>query len=112
MSTTTAPTPPAAEREFDGRELLRQIGTMNLMGISGLRADLYDGKVILPVGHGYSVEVILAWNDSYTVTRVFTRAGVKTAKGSRSGVYFDQVGDAAYYASCFQSYDAIEWVTK
>ena len=85
------------------REALRQIGRMNVLSISGGRSSLdTDGALILPVGRGYSVRVILdEGSDTYTVQRVFTRAGVVRVKGERTWVYCDEVGEVAYRASCY-----------
>ena len=51
------------------------------------------------------VTVDLAGNDSYTVRRVFTRAGRTWVKGERTDIYCDQVGEQAYQASCFRNVD-------
>jgi len=83
--------------------LLDQIGRATVLAISGGRVlprAAGDG-VILPVAHGYSVEVILAANDTYTVRRVFTRGGKQWIKGAVCGVYCDRVGEVAYLASCY-----------
>lgn len=85
--------------------LLRQIGGGNVLAISGGRKKLIDGTLILPVGNGYSVEVDLAANDTYTVRRVFTRGIKRWVKGEATNVYNDQVGETAYQASSFRSYD-------
>ena len=58
-------------------------------------------SLILPVAHGYTVEIDLALNDTYTVRRVFTRAGKRFVKATVTGVYFDQIGEVAYQASCY-----------
>jgi hypothetical protein len=39
------------------------------------------------------------------VRRVFRRAGREWIKGERDRVYCDEVGEVAYHASCFRSYD-------
>jgi hypothetical protein len=106
-------------RSFDPAELIAQIGAGNMMAISGLRYSTSgsDGKpyvfvVHLPVGHGYRVDVSLAADDTYTVQRVFRRGEKEWVKGQRTGVYFDEVSEAAYYASCYVSYDEQEWTVK
>lgn len=88
-------------RPIDTSELLAQIGRMNLLAISGGRVQLRHTGVTLPVGHGYQVTVDLAADDTYTVRRVLTRAGRSFVKGEQTGVYFDQVGEVAYRASCY-----------
>jgi hypothetical protein len=40
---------------------------------------------------------------TYTVRRVFARAGKEWIKGVRTNIYGDQVGEAAYEASCFRN---------
>jgi hypothetical protein len=86
-------------------ELLNQIGRMNVLAISGGRVRTADETVILPVASGYTVEIELAANDTYTVRRVFTRGVKRFIKGQIDNVYCDQVGDIAYEASCFRSND-------
>lgn len=84
--------------------ILRQIGRMNVLAISGGRVTALPDGVELPVGYGYSVRVRYnRGGDDYTVQRVFKRAGVEFDKGSREGVYCDEVGNFAYYASCFRN---------
>ena len=86
-------------------ELLAQIGRMNVFAISGGRVSARQTGITLPVGCGYSVTVDLAGNDTYTVRRIFVRAGVVKIKGELTGVYCDEVGEAAYQASSFRSYE-------
>lgn len=98
-----------AFRPLDPGELLAQIGMGNLLAISGGRVGpIYSERVggdvigvVLPVGHGYSVEVLLAADDTYVVRRVFVRAGRRFDHGERSNVYADEVGEVAYAASCY-----------
>lgn len=92
-------------RECDATELLAQIGRMNIFAISGGRVIARRTGITLPLGCGYSVTVDLAWNDTYTVRRVFARAGVAKIKGELIDVYCDEVGEAAYQASSFRSYE-------
>lgn len=95
MTTTTDPI---------ARTMLRQIGTGNVLAISGGRVrHLAPGRIEMPVHYGYSV--IAEYDparDLYDVHRVFTRGLVRTFKGSAFGVFADQVGDAAYRASCYR----------
>lgn len=94
-----------AFRSCDTSELLGQIGRMNLFAISGGRVLRRDTGVTLPVGNGYSVTVDLAANDTYTVRRVFKRGAKVWVKGEQSEVYCEDVGEQAYQASSFRSYD-------
>lgn len=97
--------------ECDARTLVQQIGR-NIYAISGGR--VYDSGhgVILPVSSGYKVVVDLMAGDTYRVRRLFIRGTRVWLKGERTNVYFDEVGEVAYYASCFRSYDADEWPHK
>lgn len=88
------------------RELIGQIGRMNILAISGGRTRLIDGVLVLPVGSGYTVEVeYVRGRDSYTVRRVFTRAGKRFVKGEVEDVYAGEIGEMAYQAHAFRSYD-------
>lgn len=89
-------------RRCDVDVLLAQIGRANVLAISGGRVEERATGVTLPVRYGYSVEVDLAANDTYTVRRVFTRSGNRTIKGVERNVYAEDVGDAAYRASCYR----------
>src|SRR5712691_486792 len=90
-------------RECDAATLLAQIGSGNVLAISGGRVKIRETGITLPVSSGYSVTVDLAGNDTYTVRRVFTRSGVARVKGERADVYCEEVGEAAYRASCFRN---------
>lgn len=89
--------------ECDTRTLVDQIGHMNILSISGGRISRRETGVTLPVAYGYSVTVDLAGDDTYTVRRMFKRGVKSWIKGEQTGVYCDQVGEAAYVASCFQN---------
>lgn len=100
--------------------IIHQIGRINVLAISGgRRRPLFteDGTpapgVSLPVSNGYSVEVELDFaSDTYIVRRVFARGGKRWVKGEVTNVYCDEVGEIAYIASCFRSYDFGEEVAK
>lgn len=87
----------------DTDTLLAQIGRMNVLAISGGRVLRRDTGVTLPVGCGYTVTVDLTAGDDYVVRRVFTRGGKASVKGEQTRVYCDEVGEAAYRASCFRN---------
>jgi hypothetical protein len=102
-------------RPFNEDVLLDQIGRMNVLAISGGRVGVWkpQGKTVeveLPVSSGYLVRITLGWNDTYTVERVLRRrpkgqsAKVSKVLGRMEGVFCDQVGEVAYYASCYKSY--------
>ena len=98
------------------QEMVRQLGRMNLMAISGGRVlGSYHG-ISLPVAHGYSVTVQLDGNDTYVVRRVrVTKVkGVPVVRlyGERTNVYAEDLSEVAYFASCYVSYSADEWPGK
>ena len=90
-------------RDCDARTLVDQIGRRTVLGISGGRIITRPTGITLPVSSGYCVTVDLAANDTYTVRRVFKRGPKTWIKGEQAGIYCDQVGDAAYRASCFRN---------
>jgi hypothetical protein len=95
-------------RPFNEDELIAQIGRMNIFAISGGRVGVIreNGETVgieLPVSNGYRVSIKLGWDDTWTVSRQFARAGVVFEKGTLSSVYADQVGESAYQASCFRN---------
>ena len=97
--------------------MLDQIGRGTVMSVSGGRTSFtVDGPdanpcVVMPVSNGYNVEAVYdQGSDTYIVRRVFTRGGKRFVKGERTDVYCDGLGEACYDASCFRSYDEMEWV--
>lgn len=92
------------------RTMLGQIGNMNILAISGGRVYALPDGVDLPVGAGYHVYVrYMPGADAYSVERVFIRGGKTFSKGVEEHVYFDEVGETAYRASCFRNDDADYW---
>jgi hypothetical protein len=89
--------------ECDSKTLVNQIGMMNIFAISGGRITARETGITLPVSNGYSVTIDLHANDTYTVRRVYTRAGKVTIKGEVEGIYCDEIGEIAYQASCFRN---------
>ena len=88
----------------EAQTALQQIGTMNVLGISGGRKRLDNGRLVLPVSSGYAVEVELnRAADTYTVRRTHTRAGKKTLKGEQNDVYVEDLGETAYQAGMYKS---------
>jgi hypothetical protein len=88
--------------DHDVAVTLRQIGHGNVLAISGGRhSRSTDGALILPVAHGYRVEVFLDPSDTYRVERTFRRGERRWVKATWSNVYADQVGEVAYRASCY-----------
>ncbi len=98
-------------RECNTDELVAQIGRMNIMAISGGRVGVRPTGITLPVSNGYSVTVDLDFMDTYTVRRVFKRGAKVWIKGECTNVYCDEVGEQAYKASSFRSYEYGEQVT-
>ena len=81
--------------------MIAQIGRQNIMGISGGRIMVRETGVTLPVARGYSVTVDLDANDTYTVRRMYTRAGKVSIKGEYTNVYCDELNERTYEASCY-----------
>ena len=74
-------------RPFDEDELIAQIGRMNIFAISGGRVGVIRENnetvgIELPVSNGYRVSIKRDWNDTWTVSRQFVRAGVVFDKGT------------------------------
>ena len=88
-------------RQVAAEVLVRQVGTMNIMAISGGLVLPRKTGITLPVGEGYSVEIDLNFMDFYDVKRVFTEGTTRIIKGEVEDVDFSQVGEAAYRASCY-----------
>lgn len=97
-------------RPVDSAEIIEQVGRNNLLAISGGRVIHRKTGVTLPVSNGYSVTIDLAWNDTYTVRRIFTRSGKATIKAQLVDVYCFDLSDVAYYGSCFRSHP--DWGNK
>ena len=105
-------------RPFNEDEVIKQIGYQNIFAVSGGRIQVWrtnDGSatrtVTFPVSNGYSVEVFLAWDDTWTVTRQFKRKGVYFNKGTAEGVYPENIGEVVYKASCFRNVEFGEKVS-
>lgn len=97
-------------RPVDSVELLQQLGKNNLLAISGGRVIRRETGVTLPVSNGYSVTIDLAWSDTYTVRRIFTRSGKATIKAQLENVYCEDLSEVAYFGSCFRSHP--DWGNK
>ena len=85
--------------------LVAQIGMANIFAISGGRLTKRETGISLPVSNGYSVEIDLAGNDTYTIKRIFTRSGKHTIKGIKENIYCDSIAEQAIQASSFRSYE-------
>lgn len=97
-------------RDLDWGQLRQQIGRMTVLAISGGRVvRLGQSRVALPVSNGYFVLITIEADDTYSVSRVRIHGGKVFHKGSRTDVYCDDIGGAAYYASCFRSHDVKSW---
>lgn len=91
-------------RPCDTEQTIEQLGIGNLFAISGGRVTKRSTGITLPISNGYSLTIDLAWDDTYTVRRLFTRSGKVSIKGELTGVYCDDLGQVAYYGSCFRSH--------
>lgn len=120
MKTYTLPILDRQGRYCDPKEVVRQIGAMNMLAISGgvwgpLRENQHDDYnqprttigVFMPCGTARMVEVILDWNDTYVVRRVrrITRGADRNngvVEFEQREVYCDQLAEVAYRASCWR----------
>ena len=100
-------------RPCDLTELAHQLGRMTVLAISGGKCfTIHNGEgdpigLLLPCGNSRAVEVVLDWNDTYSVRRVrlVTRGnetGAVVVESEQSGIYCDQVSETAYQASCWK----------
>jgi hypothetical protein len=88
-----------------------QIGTGNILAISGGRVWPLEDGVILPVSYGYQVHITLDPSDSYTVKRIFRQGSKNVEKGTVSSIYCHQLAETAYRAGMYHSYDEAEWLS-
>jgi hypothetical protein len=93
-------------RDLDITATVRQIGSMNVLSVSGGRVGrlVKDGEVVgleLPVSNGYKVRVFLDASDTYTVQRVWR----EKVKGEQTDVYAEEIGEVVYQAGMFRSND-------
>lgn len=84
--------------------LLQQIGTMNVLAISGGRNLRLTDALHLPYGAGRSVVITLDADDTYRVRQMRrvhrgVNRGTLVTVYEVAGVYADQIGDVAYHAS-------------
>lgn len=88
----------------------KQIGMGNILSISGGRVIAIPNGIELPVSNGYSVRVEYdeGWDD-YTVTRVFKRGDKEFIHGKAEHVYCGELGEMAYRAGMFRSWDEHQW---
>ena len=104
-------------RELDPKILLTQMGHMNVFAISGGRGSVinytdsegetYPIGVSFPVAQNRSVEVTLDWTDLYLVRRIRKvvsgqAKGSEVVEAEHYGVFCEEVGDVAYFASCWK----------
>lgn len=111
MDSALAPDSTWSITPAEKQEIARQIGR-NVWAISGGRVHALRDGISMPCGSGYRVHVRLTPGDDYIVERVYVRNGREFPHGSRERVYADEVAEAAYYASCYRSYSADEWVQQ
>lgn len=100
-------------RPCDASEVVRQVGTMTTLAVSGGRVVALNNEegenvgVLLPCGESRAVEVVLDWMDLYTVRRVrlvtkgANRGSVVVEAESRD-IYCDQLAEVVYRASCWK----------
>ena len=96
-------------RECDPKVILQQIGAMTVLGVCGGKwASVhnygYTCGVLLMVGASRAVEVILDYDDTYSVrrTRLVTSGARKdelVVEYKMSGIYCDQLTEVVWSAS-------------
>lgn len=100
-------------RPCDASEIMRQMGRMTALTVSGGRVVAIqngDGEtvgVLLPCGESRAVEVVLGWLDLYIVRRVrlVTKGqhrGTVTVEASREEVFCDELSEVVYSMSCWK----------
>ena len=100
-------------RPCDANEIIRQIGKMNILAISGgsvaVILDSYNETIgiQLPCGANRQVEVTLNFMDTYTVRRYRTivtgeRRGEDVLEFEEDMIYCDEVAESAYRASIWR----------
>lgn len=87
---------------INSNQTMLDIGHMNVAAISGGRFLAADHAIVMPVSSGYHVVVSLSHDNTYTVRRVFVRNGNATVKGEWTEIYYHQLGEIAYRASCYR----------
>lgn len=120
MKTYTLPILDRQGRSCDPKEVVRQVGRMNILAISGgiwgtLRENQHEQwedpraiiGVFMPCGTARMVEVTLDWDDTYRVRRVrrITRGADRNngvVEFEQTGVYCDELAEVAYRASCWR----------
>jgi len=90
-------------KKIDAHVLREQIGMGNMFAISGGRCKVFTSTVFFPVSNGYYVSVTLTGADDYTVRRLFIRSGKVSVKKEYVGIYAENVGEVAYWASCYEN---------
>jgi hypothetical protein len=107
-----------ASLEREGRpcntaDILAQIGTMNILAVSGGRVGKFtmgegdEVGVFLPITHDRRVEVVLGVMDTYSVRRVRhilkgANIGSEVVESEVDDVYCDEVAEAVYQASVWK----------
>jgi hypothetical protein len=100
-------------RPCEAREIIRQIGALNLLGVSGGRwaviRDSHDDEigVRMPCGTNREIEVILSFWDTYIVRRYRTivkgeRRGQDIMEFEAQDVYCTEVGETVWQASIWR----------
>lgn len=102
MTTTTHDKERAANIR---KEMLRQIGNINVCCISGGRVHYSPDEpltLVFPIRYGWRVEVeYIEGLDLYAVRRIVQRGRKRYLHGEVTGVDMLDVGETAYRASCY-----------
>jgi len=100
-------------RPCDVATIANQIGRLTVCAIGGGRAYAIpneDGENVglrIPCGTNRCVDIVLDWNDTYTVSRnrviaSGAKKGEVITEESRSDVYADEVSETAYSVACWK----------
>lgn len=83
--------------------MMDQIGDQNLLAVSGGRYIIRTWDTLrLPVTNGYHVDIRYnRGDDLYEVTRAYVQDGLTYEKGTRTGIYADQLAQTVWDASCY-----------
>lgn len=103
------------QRYADTQTVIDQIGRMTIMACAGTMKHVHVVRntekepcgIIMWLGTNRACEVVLDWNDTYSVRRyrIITKgqkAGTIETEVEHSDIYCDQLSDVVYTASCWK----------
>lgn len=103
------------QRSADPQTIVDQIGKMTIMACAGTMKHVHQIRnnenepcgIIMWLGTNRACEVVLDWNDTYSVRRYRIvvggrNAGTIVTEAEYSEIYCDQLSDIVYTASCWK----------